>query len=281
MTMARPRLPVKKSKKDLELYLEYGAKFNKVLLYLREIVEEGISWDIESKFKHFSKTILGNDNKIESFSYPFEYQKNYLDQEFGYAVCVSVNDVIAHGQPTVLKLNDNVSVDCGWYICFKNGSRLHFDSAFTVAFGVKNTSDNWLYKPLDALKEIERIQPKNTRDISLVIRKVAKSSNSRQVVSLTGHGCGYALHEPPAIHNAPGDFTSVELFDGLVFCAEPIFVEPVKDLDEKSFIVQTVLGSNGWEVLASCGESSSHFETMFGVVDGQIVDLIGITKWEF
>lgn len=284
MPILRPKIPIKKSKKDIELYLEYGPKFNNALLHMRYIVEEGIEWDIESKFKEFSKELLSNDEKIESFSYPFATQKNYLDKEFGHAICVSVGNVVAHGEPTVLKFGDNVSVDCGWYICFKNGSCLHFDSAFTTVFGFKCISDSWLYKPQEALKKIIEKQPKNTREISILIRKVAKTNSLKQVVSLIGHGCGYSLHEPPAIYNAPGDFVSVELFEGLVFCAEPIYIEPVIGPgieEDKSFIVQTVLGSNGWEVLASRDEDSSHFETMFGVINGQIVDLIGVSKWKF
>jgi len=277
MTLYKPNLPIKKSEEEILLYMKYGKKFNEILLHLKVLVEEGIEWDLEKKFTEISEDILSNQDDIKSISYPFKHQKNYLGREFGHAICMSINNVVAHGEPTILKTGDTVSVDCGLFLCFKNGSCLNFDSAFTGVFGEKLDKDSWIYKSKNALNEIEIQQPKDTKSISKIIRHVAKDSKLKQVVSMTGHGIGHNLHEPPSIHNAPADFNNIELFEGLVFCAEPIFVK--SDEDFEKFIVQTALGSNGWEVLTTSDEMSTHFETMFCFVNGQIIDLIGVSKW--
>lgn len=283
--MQKPNIPTRKSKKEMELYIKYGKKFNKILLYLRDTVHEGLSWDLEHKFKAFTQNILSHDEEIESITYPFIKQKNYMGTEFLHAICVSVGELVAHGKPTVLKVGDIVSVDCGICLSFKNGYVLNFDAAFTTIFGLNLDctlyyKNNWIWSAQHALERIEAQQPKDTREISVIIRKIAKINNLKQVVSLRGHGIGRCLHEPPAIHNAPGEFKEEKLFNGLVFCAEPIYIKS-DSLDDESFIVQTVLGSDGWEVFIPSGEKSSHFETMFGVINGQIIDLIGISKWKF
>jgi len=96
------------------------------------------------------------------------------------------------------------------------------------------------------------------------------------VLSLTGHGIGYSLHEAPIIYNAQGQFLNEELFDGLCFCAEPIF-SPGKG--EKNSIVKTYIDSDGWSIYTRNGNPTSHFETMLCVDNGQIIDLTGMTEW--
>ena len=217
-------------------------------------------------------------NKLNDYicGFPFNNQKNYLGESFGHPICISVNNTIAHGRPEnyIPKLGDVISVDCGVSIPY--GTRqLHLDAAFTVSY---NKTEPWVNAPLYALKKIIAQQPSDTMEIAKIIRQTAKDNNLNQVVSLTGHGIGYKLHEAPAIHNAPGNFLSVELFEGLCFCAEPIFVHPGKD-KKSSFICPTYIGTDGWKIITANDLPSSHFETTFGIINGQIVDLIGVTNW--
>jgi methionyl aminopeptidase len=115
-------------------------------------------------------------------------------------------------------------------------------------------------------------------EIATIIRETARAQHLKQVVSMTGHGIGYMLHEAPSIHNAPGEFLPVTLFEGICFCAEPIFVNPGYDSDS-SFISPTCIGTDGWEVATISGDLASHFETTFGIINGQIVDLVGVSRW--
>jgi len=278
-----PHIPMKKSLEVLEFYQEHGPQFGKVLYSMYQDVKVGNNIDLEKQFielcsDYMPVEIKSPDNFWRTF--PFTYQKNYLTKKFGHAICVSTNDEVAHGSPGrhKIKYGDIVSVDCGLAVPFKS-NYIHFDAAFTT---VIQQEDTWTIEPLNALRNIASGNPKNTSDVAKIIQEKARIAHQSQVVSLTGHGIGFGLHEAPVIHNACGDFLSVELFEGLCFCAEPIFADPSYNLSEpsSSFITPVFIGEDGWMVSTSTGISTSHFETVFGVIDGQIVDLIGVTTWD-
>ena len=277
--MKSPRLPIKKSKDDINFYLKYGKDFGEVLWDFREYFLSKYKYNNilhypSIDFQHLCNNKYGNNFTV---SYPFGKQKNYLGKEFINNICISTNSTIAHGvQHYTLKQDDIISVDCGIELNRLYDPNLNFDAAFTLC--PEDTKDNWELAPLEALKNIVKEQPKDTMEIAEVIQATAQQYNLQQVVSLTGHGIGYSLHEEPIIHNAPGPFSPIKLFDGLVFCAEPIFVKPTKE-NNSSPIAHTCLGSDGWEVLTISGDPATHWETMFAVINGQIVDLTGITEW--
>lgn len=269
---AVPKIPIRKSKEDVEFYVKNGPIFGDILSTLRDLIRKNQASCIEESFIDLCMSLFGDD-----VEFPFANQANYFGEMFEHAMCISVNDVIAHGRPVPFKKGDIVSIDCGLSLPHNN-RRLNFDAAFTVVCGCKDTPW-WTVGPHIALKNIITNQPKDTRSIAAIIQATAQDLNLQQVVSLTGHGIGYMLHEEPVIHNAVGPFLSVELFEGLVFCAEPIFVNPGNGRGS-SAIASTCIGADGWEVSTTSGHPSSHFETMFGVIDGQIVDLIGVSKWK-
>lgn len=274
-----PHVPTKKSLGAMNIYLEEGPKFGQILKQLYNLVKVGKTKNLEAKFKDACYESFGFSPNSSSTSnrFPFAKQFNYLGEVFGHSICLSVNNIVAHGNPkeSVITKGDIVSVDCG--VCIPHGRRyLHLDAAFTV---VVKGDEEWVKVPHQSLCNIVETQPKNTAEIARIIRETARLHNLKQVVSLTGHGIGYRLHEAPIIYNAPGEFLPVELFDGMCFCAEPIFVFPGNN-KASSFICPTYIGADGWEVATVSGDPASHFETTFGIVDGQIVDLVGVTNWE-
>lgn len=263
-----PQIPIKKSADEIEFYKSAGKKFGEILQqFYNKILDNQILY-LEDWF------ITACKKAFKSIRFPFANQENYLGEKFGHAICVSINDIIAHGKPQDKTFNrdDIISVDCGIALPYKN-RWLNLDAAFTVQ---QHNKEDWVKTPQKALRNIISQQPKNTHEIAKVIRNTAYLYFLSQVVSLAGHGIGYLLHEAPVIHNAPGDFSLVELFDGLCFCAEPIFVDP----SYKKSISQTYIGPDGWQVATVDGNSASHFETTFCVINGQIVDLVGISEWD-
>jgi methionyl aminopeptidase len=264
-----PKIPVRKSDLDINFYRSEGPKFGLILKRLHDIIKKDIPCDIEAAFETACATVFGSE-----VSYPFCQQKNYLNEPFGHSICISVNEVIAHGRPRLFHEGDIVSVDCGISLPYNN-RRLNFDAAFTVVCG---GDEEWIYGPHKALQNLLALNPKTTHEIAEIIQNTAKSLSLQQVVALTGHGIGYMLHEEPKIHNAVGPFRSVKLFENLVFCAEPIFVNPGNDKNS-SAISSTCIGSDGWEITTTSGRNSSHFETMFGIINGRITDLIGVSEW--
>lgn len=267
----QPHIPVKKSKKQIKSYLKHGKEFGKILFQIYETLQDNIlktSRDIELYFKelaeHYDPTV----------DYPFRDQVNQQGKRYKAPICVSINDAVAHCRPkstTKLKKNDIISVDCGLKI---NG--LMYDSAFTVADN--SEQPDWIKAPHHTLRRIgAHTKLTNTSNISKIIQNTAENYYLDIVTALAGHGIGTSLHEAPQIHNAMGNFASIDLFEGLVFCVEPIYTYSGL-LDTKQSPVY--IDSDGWTIKTVNKQPSTHWETMFAVIDNRLVDLIGITKWE-
>ena len=276
----QPRIPVRKSKQEISLYLENGKIFGDILFQLYNMVSSGellTGLEIEQEF--YSLVNKVDSNLWKMASYPFELQKNYLSNVFSNKICVSTNDEIAHCRPTNKKFKngDVISVDVGLLIPIPDTNKnLYYDSAFTAMW--KNTiPDNWILASYNALLNIKNKQPMTTHKTSEIIYRTAIDNSLQTVVMLTGHGIGYSLHEEPYIRNAPGNFSNTDFFEGLCFCAEPIFVLPGKQ--EKNFLARAYVDSDGWSVRTINSQPSSHFETMFCILNGNLIDICNITDW--
>jgi methionyl aminopeptidase len=280
-------LPKRKSEYELSLYREFGKKFGTILRKLKRIVESGNYNDLEAEYKDLTWEALAKDlgsKRISSFTFPFTQQENKQGEKFNHCLCISPNEIVAHGIPvrnhSNLNIGDVVSIDCGLKITV-GGTILNFDSAFTTLFGATPEKDHWLHQPRLALEDLlgkTCYRPANTMDIAVHIKNRARKQELLQVVALTGHGIGRELHEAPQIHNAPASFQPVYLFDGIVFCAEPIYVKPRKS--SFSFLSSIAISDDNWSIFVTRGEQASHFETMFAMINGQLVDLVGISDWE-
>jgi len=274
----QPKLPIRKSKDEIEFYIKHGKTFGDILFELYTMVTEGkLHTGLEIKNKFFSLVCNVRSPEWEKLGWPFQLERNSLGETYGKLICVSVNDTIAHGKPTdePFEVGDVVSVDCGIYIDYKD-RRLHFDSAFTTTYGCKPS--DWVLTPHSALRWIKGNQSNSTYSVAETIENCARFNNLQTVVMLTGHGIGYSLHEEPIIRNAPGNYSNTPFFEGLCFCPEPIFVLP-GDEDEVQSIARAYLDSDGWSIKTVNSQPASHFETMFCIHNKKLVDICGITDW--
>lgn len=266
----KTKLPIRKSKQDIEFYLKHGPIFGKILLNLYNgIINKEVDsmFDLEGEFHSLCIQEFNLEPGTEYLS--FITQKNAYGKEFGEAICVSINDCVAHGRTNkIFKQDSIISVDCGLKV-----EGLHFDGAFTVQISNK---EDWVKAPHRALQSIATRQPENTYELGSVIEDTCYWHELSNVVSLTGHGIGYNLHEPPSIHNAKGDYIREEIFEGLCFCAEPIFA---KRKNNNKLIERTCIDSDGWAIFTQSGVPTSHFETMYCKHEGRIVDLLKMTEW--
>jgi len=272
--MKIPNIPIKKSNENIKFYKEVAPEFDKILYSMAKSIQFGVTDDYNRVFKEECKKIFSAP------LFPFEKQKNNQGKIFGNAICLSVNDEVAHTKPVPVrkfKDGDIISIDCGLTL-----NELHFDAAFTVEFGVKATLDKWYMQTLKALKNINDSDLcYDTYGIAEVIDKTRQDWNGTHtnklgnIVSLTGHGIGYNLHEAPLIHNMSGDFLNTTLVDNLVLCVEPLFSLTKKDISSVH------VESDSWSIVTNSGEPASHYETMYSFYNGHMCDLIGMTKWEF
>jgi len=269
------KIPVKKTSEEIKFYQDNGPKFGEILRKIANSLRtvnstSTLNQDLIELYKDLCFSYW-NSSEIK---FPFAEQRNFLNEKYKYPICISPNDIVAHGRAHgPIKKGDILSVDCGIAIKFKN-KYLHFDSAFTTT--VAEPTKPWIDSPKKALIEIIRKQPSTTKEISVIIRDKARENNLSLVVSLVGHGIGYSLHEAPVIHNSSGQFSSARLFDGLVFCPEPIFV---LESYSRSPISSVYVDENRWDIRTINKHPSTHFETMFAVIDGKITDLVKISEW--
>ncbi len=176
--------------------------------------------------------------------------KNY--HGFPFACCISVNDAVVHGFPTMdpLKNGDVVSIDCG---ALKNG--FHGDSAYTFALGeISDDVKQLLRVTKDSLYlGIEKaIVGNRIGDIAFAIQDYTERKHGYGVVrELVGHGLGKELHEDPQVPNYGKRGKGIKLKDGLV-----IAIEPMINLGGK----EVYNDKDGWTVRTADGKPAAHYE---------------------
>lgn len=171
---------------------------------------------------------------------------------FPAAACISVNNVVVHGIPTDIPLQegDIISLDFG---VVKDG--WHADGAWTFAVGqISTQAQKLLNVTRESLNQgIAKAKPGNTiGDIGHAVQKYVESHGFGVVRELVGHGIGQKLHDEP--HNVPmfgkpgkGD----RLREGMCICIEPM-------INEGTHKVNTL--SDGWSVVTADDKLSAHFE---------------------
>lgn len=171
---------------------------------------------------------------------------------FPAAACISVNNVVVHGIPTDIPLQegDIISLDFG---VVKDG--WHADGAWTFPVGqISTQAQKLLNVTRESLNQgIAKAKPGNTiGDIGHAVQKYVESHGFGVVRELVGHGIGQKLHDEP--HNVPmfgkpgkGD----RLREGMCICIEPM-------INEGTHKVNTL--NDGWSVVTADDKLSAHFE---------------------
>jgi methionyl aminopeptidase len=269
------KLPNKKTEEEIKLYKEYGPLFGEMLKELRDKI-------LTREINNSEELLIDLPSRVNEWDYCFLWQENEYREKFKYPFCLSINDTIGHGIPDIeskdpytFKDTDIISIDIG---IFHKPSCLHFDAAFTVCKDPQKQS--FVNAPLDTIKLLSRHKNiKTTKDISQIIYYVPDDYGYDIVASIAGHGIGHSLHEPPKIYNIPINKNNYQLFDGIVFCIEPVYVEKEKN-DSKVKIVDAYIDNkDNWSIKTVNGKSSTHWETMFLVEDNKLVDLLKISEW--
>lgn len=168
------------------------------------------------------------------------------------ALCVSINDDIAHSPPTpdkILKKGDVVSIDFGL-----NYKGAFMDTAYTIAVGEVDSKAKNLIAGTEAALAVgidaARVGGK-TGDIGAAVEAVAKQYKLDVVRDLRGHGVGKAVHEAPNIPNFGTKGKGVEMVEGLVIAIEPIFAEGSGEMVDKG---------DGFTYTTKDGSRAAHFE---------------------
>lgn len=178
------------------------------------------------------------------------------NKKYAYSLCISVNDVVVHGLPgdLVLQEGDIISIDAGVY---KNN--FHADSAYT--YGIGNVAAE-VQKLLQVTKEslyqgLNQAQVgKRVGDVGNAVQVYTESLGYGVVRELVGHGVGKNLHESPEVPNYGRRGDGAKLKDGMV-----IAIEPMINLGKR----QITVDKDGWTIRTIDRKASAHFEHTVGV----------------
>ena len=229
-----------KTESEIALMKEAAMLVSKTLTEVAKVLKPGMTTlQIDKLCADFIK----QHNAISSFL-------NYRGYPF--TICASVNDVVVHGFPNDVPLQngDIVSIDMGVIL---NG--WHGDHAYTFILGdadpaaiqlVKITKES-LYKGIEKAIVNNRIG-----DIAFAIQEHTEIKNKYGVVrELVGHGLGTSLHEDPQMPNYGKIGSGPKLKENLVLA-----IEPMINLGSREVFTD----EDGWTVRTRDGKPSVHFE---------------------
>jgi methionyl aminopeptidase len=170
---------------------------------------------------------------------------------FPASICASPNNVIVHGIPGPVPLNngDIISIDVG--VFFKG---FHADSAWTFPVGTVSAEAAKLLEVTEAslLAAIDECRPgARIGDLGHAVEQVALSGGFSVVREYVGHGVGRALHEEPQVPNYGPPGRREMLSAGITLA-----IEPMVNLGGPA----TKLLDDGWTVVTLDGSLSAHFE---------------------
>ncbi len=167
------------------------------------------------------------------------------------SICVAVNDVVVHGIPGPLVLNE------GDIIAIDIGAKLdgwHGDATMTFPVGEIDPESRRLMEVCKASLDAgvrESRSGNRLSDVSASVQKVVEAAGFNVVRDLFAHGVGRDLHEAPSFphYGIPG--RGPKLQEGMVFTIEPMIVAGKKEVD---------LLADGWTIITADGERSAQFE---------------------
>lgn len=243
-----------KTKEEIEILREGGRRLAGVLLKLAEASKPGVSSADLDKIAY--DLITQNGDQPSFLGYKGKYDK----EAYPASICVSVNDEVVHGEPTIhpriLKEGDIVSLDAG--LIHKG---LFLDSAITVPVGNIDKEAEQLLKvtKISLQKGIEAVRPGGTTgDIGFAIQEYVKPYKYGIIRELAGHGVGHAVHEDPFIPNYGKQGGGSKLEAGMVIAIEPMLNEG----SEKIY-----LDADGHTYKTKDGKRSAHFEHTVAITE--------------
>lgn len=167
-------------------------------------------------------------------------------------ICISVNDEVIHGIPSVAKVikpGDIVSLDVVTrYKGFVG------DNARTVLVGAVaepvrqlcKVSEEALYAAVQMARAGNRVG-----DISNAVERYIRPHNYGIVTQFVGHGVGRSMHEEPQIPNIGRAGTGALLRPGMTLAVEPMVNMGTGDI---------IVASDGWTVFTKDRKPSAHYE---------------------
>ncbi len=176
------------------------------------------------------------------------------------SVCISVDEVVLHGIPGDLVLEEGqiVTLDMGVIL-----DGYYSDAAKTYAIGevsdekrrLMDAAKAALMKAIEVAREGNRIG-----DIAHAIQRTAEGRGFSVVRQFCGHGIGRNLHEEPEVPNFGRPHTGARLRRGMTLAIETMVNAGTPEVE---------IASDGWTVYTRDRRPAAHFEHTIAVTDGE------------
>lgn len=241
-----------KSEAEIKILREGGKRLAEILGALAKAVHPGVK---KRELDEMAEKMILEGGDIPSFK---NYRPDGAQIAFPAALCVSVNEEVVHGIPTdqELKEGDIVGLDLG--LIHKG---LFTDSAVTVAVG---KIDDKAKRLMEVTKKALAVGIKavkagvKTGDVGHAIEKFVHPFKLGIVRDLSGHGVGYAVHEPPYVPNYGKPRTGVKLRSGMVIAVEIMLTECGEDIE---------VGKDRFSFVTCDKSRSAHFEHTIAITE--------------
>ena len=245
---------IAKTPEQIKALREAGKRMKTVVDEVLALVRPGVpSMELEAKAREITERV----GAVPSY---LNYPSGKKGKLYPAAICVSVNNEIAHSPPKpnkILQAGDVVSIDFG---LLYNG--YFMDTAYTLAVGeVDAKAKNLIEGTREALPAaIAAARVGGTvGDIGATVEAVAKKYKLGIVKDLMGHGVGNDVHEGPNVPNFGNAGMGEKLVEGMVVALEPIFAEGsgvmIDDSDDFGYITRD-------------GSRAAHFEHTILITKG-------------
>ncbi|MDP7076932.1 MAG: type I methionyl aminopeptidase [Desulfobacterales bacterium] len=230
--------------------IEKIRKSNEIVSEILQILESEIQPKVNTLYLNdLSEKLAREKNTIPAF-------KGY--RGFPYALCASVNNVVVHGFPNKVPLQEGDIVSLDFGVLFDG---YYGDAAKTVAVGkilestrrLTQVTEESLYKGIEKAVPDGRLS-----DISHAIQSYAEAGGFSVVRQFVGHGIGGKLHEDPQIPNFGKPGMGIRLKSGMTLAIEPM-------VNEKGHDVEVL--EDGWTAVTKDGCLSAHFEHTIAITD--------------
>ncbi len=232
-----------KTPEQISLMRRAGLVVGRTLELLRDSVRPGTT---TAELDAIAEESIRSAGAVPSF-------KGY--HGFPASICTSVNDVIVHGIPgdLVVQEGDVVSIDCGAIV-----EGWHGDAAVTVAVGevapevtaLMRVTEEAMWRGIAAAHLGGRVT-----DISHAVESHVRGRGGYGIVEeYVGHGIGSAMHQPPNVPNYGRPGKGPKLVEGLALAVEPMVTLGAPDshvLDDE------------WTVVTDDHSLAAHFENTF------------------
>ena len=229
----------RKSPEEIAIMRKAGAIVGDTMERLREALRPGVTTRELDRIGEESITSAGATPSFKGY------------RGFPASICASPNNVIVHGIPGDLILNegDIISLDVGAFF-----PGYHADSAWTFPVGPVAAEVARLLEVTESALDaaIAECRPgARLGDVGSAVEETATAAGFSLVREYAGHGVGRALHEEPWVPNFGPRGRREVLAEGMTLAIEPMV--------NAGGPATRVLGDD-WTVVTADGAISAHFE---------------------